>query len=62
MRLKIYLIAYRGYTMDKVRNIKILKDCIEKIRNVSDTEKEEMIRIYEKYVKSDCEETDEEII
>lgn len=48
--------------MDKVRNIKILKDCIEKIRNVSDTEKEEMIRIYEKYVKSDCEETDEEII
>lgn len=48
--------------MDKVRNIKILKDCIEKIRNVSDTEKEEMIRIYEKCVKSDCEETDEEII
>lgn len=44
--------------MDKVKSIKILRNCIEKIRNASDAEKEEMMRIYEKYDKSDCEETD----
>ena len=44
--------------MDKVRSIKILRNCIEKIRNASDAEKEEMARVYEKYDKSDCEETD----
>ena len=42
--------------MDKVRSIKILRNCIEKIRNASDAEKEEMMRIYKKYDKSDCEE------
>lgn len=51
-----------GCTMDKVRSIKILRNCIEKIRNASDAEKEEMARVYEKYDKSDYEETDEEII
>ena len=44
--------------MDKVKSIKILRDCIEKIKNASDAEKEEMMRIYEKYDKSDYEETD----
>ena len=44
--------------MDKVRSIKILRNCIEKIRNASDAEKEEMARVYEKYDKSDYEETD----
>lgn len=44
--------------MDKVRSIKILRNCIEKIRNASDAEKEEMVRVYEKYDKSDYEETD----
>lgn len=44
--------------MDKVKSIKILRDCIEKIKNASDVEKEEMMRIYEKYDKSDYEETD----
>lgn len=42
--------------MDKVKSIKILRDCIEKIKNASDAEKEEMIRVYEKYDKSDYEE------
>lgn len=51
-----------GCTMDKVRSIKILRNCIEKIRNASDAEKEEMARVYEKYDKSDYEEMDEEII
>ena len=44
--------------MDKVKSIKILRDCIEKIKNASDAEKEEMIRVYKKYDKSDYEETD----
>ena len=44
--------------MDKVRSIKILRNCIEKIRNASDAEKEEMARVYEEYDKSDYEETD----
>lgn len=44
--------------MDKVKSIKILRNCIKKIRNASDAEKEEMIRVYEKYDKSDYEETD----
>lgn len=44
--------------MDKVKSIKILRNCIEKIRNASDAEKEEMLRVYEKYDKSDYEETD----
>lgn len=44
--------------MDKVKSIKILRNCIEKIRNASDAEKEEMIRVYEKYDESDYEETD----
>ena len=47
-----------GCTMDKVRSIKILRNCIERIRNASDAEKEEMARVYEKYDKSDYEEAD----
>lgn len=47
-----------GCTMDKVRSIKILRNCIEKIRNASDAEKEEMATVYEKHDKSDYEETD----
>lgn len=59
--LKIHSIAYRRYTMDKVKSIKILRNCIEKIRNSSDSEKEEMIRVYEKYDKSDYEENNSDI-
>lgn len=44
--------------MDKAKSIKILRNCIKKIRNASDAEKEEMIRVYEKYDKSDYEETE----
>lgn len=47
--------------MDKVKSIKILRDCIEKIGNSSDAEKEEMIRVYEKYDKSDYEENNSDI-
>lgn len=47
--------------MDKVKSIKILRNCIEKIGNSSDAEKEEMIRVYEKYDKSDYEENNSHI-
>lgn len=56
--IKDSLNPYRWYIMDKAKSIKILRNCIKKIRNASDAEKEEMIRVYEKYDKSDYEETE----
>lgn len=47
--------------MDKKESIKILKYCIEKIRNSSDAEKEEMIRVYEKYDKDDYKHNDSDV-
>ena len=42
--------------MDNVKSIKILRACIEKIRNSSEAEKEKMMRVYEKYGQSDYKE------